>query len=243
MPRRWRNWSGRFAGAVPRWSVQRLIALEAARQAHLSPVRPDDQQAIRVGPQADHRVDPFTRHAVAVALEVDQRCGRDPNWLLHIAIKRTGVGHEACLFVLPDVSDRELRPFGVGHLTPGFHTRLFQPVVELAKRPPAPLTGLSPDVLAPILRCGHYGYLDRCFSAGAGPGVARRIRRSAGTDGDQSAMSGCVALELLAMKERPGGRAACSAARPLVHSASRKGQHETQKPWLTVCRRAPALHR
>jgi hypothetical protein len=93
----------------------------------------------------------FGRHAVAVALEVDERGARDPDRLLDVAVEGPRVGHHLHLLVLQQVGNGERRPFRMGHRLPGRPALLGQPGVEFIQVGPAPLAGFLPDLPAPIL--------------------------------------------------------------------------------------------
>ena len=135
--------------------VQGLPTLKTAWQAHWRLGRigagADHHQAVRIGAQAHRCVRPLARHAVAVALIVDQRGGRYPCHLLDIAIEWRRVGHQVRLLLLPDVGNGQLGPLGVRQFMPGVQAGLVQPRIEALQVRPAAFGRLQPDATTAIL--------------------------------------------------------------------------------------------
>jgi hypothetical protein len=92
--------------------VQGLPSLEATRQAHNMFGCLGDgaghHQAIGTSAHADTGVSALARHAVAVALVMEQRGGRRPGHLLHIAIEGCRIGYQVHLLLLPDIGNGQL---------------------------------------------------------------------------------------------------------------------------------------
>lgn len=98
--------------------VEGLVMLKAADQVHHLTMDAYHPQGLRIDLKADNRIDPFTRHAVAFALEVVQRCCRHPGGLLYIAVKWFGKPHQPCSLILQDVCHSQFRPVRMGQFTP-----------------------------------------------------------------------------------------------------------------------------
>ena len=157
--------------------VDGLLTLEAAHQRHRLRLplrsRADDHQAIRIGPDADTGMGPLAGHAVAVALEVDQRGGADPGHQLDVAVKRPWVGHELQVLLLPDIGQRQFGPLGVAQLVPGVQAGLVQPGVERGQIGPASFGRLAPDAAAAILHV----LLDDALLPAGGPIAKLRLEQ------------------------------------------------------------------
>lgn len=65
-----------------------------------------NNQFFRINPQADRPVRKRCWYAIAIALEGDKTCRRDPLALFDEAIKHGGECHQCCPFISPDISDR-----------------------------------------------------------------------------------------------------------------------------------------
>src|SRR3989344_5729967 len=91
-----------------------------------------NHQAIRVDPQAHGSVGEWRRHAVAVALEVDQAGGRDSLRVLNKAIEGTRYRHQGSPLRGPDIRNGT-RQLAVLDLVPQGHTTLLKPIIELHK--------------------------------------------------------------------------------------------------------------
>ena len=91
------------------------------------PLRRDDDP-LRVEPHADRPVGEGGRHAIAIALDVDQASRWDSLALLDEAIERSLRHHQARAFGSPDVGDGA-RKTSVQNSSPLFNTTLLQPGV------------------------------------------------------------------------------------------------------------------
>src|SRR5579871_6250434 len=65
-----------------------------------------DDDALRVNSHADGSIGERRRHAVAVAVEVDQACRRDPLGVLDEAVERSGKRHQTPRLLGPSVGHR-----------------------------------------------------------------------------------------------------------------------------------------
>ena len=216
--------------------VDRLVTIEAALQRHAMALGAHHQQPVVVRPQAHHRMHPFARYAVAVALEVDQRGGRHPHRVLHIAIEGTRVRRQAQPLVLPHLGHRELVPLGVAQLAPGVHARLLQPGVELAQAGPASLAGFTPDATPAVLHVLLHDALlpARCAVAELGiKEVVTGHRLEAGVDAALLARADLVHCRLHVVVDTPLGHPAQHRKGPgmglkqhLVRLAVERRQHK-----------------
>ena len=90
------------------------------------------------------------RHAVTVALQVDQGRAGDTGHELHIAVKRFRHGHEPALFVLQDIGHLQRGIVRVVELTPRQFALLGQPDIEFRPAGPTPVLGVVPNAGAPV---------------------------------------------------------------------------------------------
>jgi len=131
--------------------VEGVIALEAAYVARDLPALGNDDQFGGIDPQAHHPMGEFSRHAIAIALQMDQGGRRHARRQLRVAVEGTRQGHQPHLLVLRDLSDRQFRPLRVMHLPPRRPAALAEPRIECFQIRPAPFSGLPPDLAAPVL--------------------------------------------------------------------------------------------
>ena len=93
----------------------------------------DDNDALGIDPQADRTIGEGSRHAVAIALEMDEASRRDTFGELDKAVERSVHRHQVAKFLGPDVSDcaglSAMRRLG-----PQLPALLLQPVVERLER-------------------------------------------------------------------------------------------------------------
>ena len=93
--------------------------------------------------RTDHGIDPLARHAVAVALVVNQACGGDAHRVLDVSVKGTGQRHQPRAFVMPDIGNGQLRPFGMAHLFPRRAAGALESRIEFGQAVPASLAGFA----------------------------------------------------------------------------------------------------
>ena len=105
---------------------------DAAVLAHDLPLR-GNHDAFRIDPKADRPVGEGGRHAVAVALQMDEAGRRDPLGVFDEAVEEARHRHQEPCFLGPDVLDRS-RPETMGDLLPQFPAALLQPVVQGLQR-------------------------------------------------------------------------------------------------------------
>jgi hypothetical protein len=66
----------------------------------------DDEEAIRIDPQAHRTIGERRRHTVAIAFQMYEAGGRDPLAIFHEAIERPARRHQAARFISPGISNR-----------------------------------------------------------------------------------------------------------------------------------------
>jgi hypothetical protein len=119
---------------------------DAAMLAHDLPLG-DDDNALGIHPQADRTIGERRRHAVAIAVQMDQARRRHALGVFDEAVERARKLHQAPDFFCPYVADRA----GLGavqRLGPQFPASRLQPVVqrrqggEVGHRLPEPMAGM-----------------------------------------------------------------------------------------------------
>jgi len=105
---------------------------DAAVLAHDLPFR-GNHNPLRIDPEADRPVGEGRRHAVAIALQMDQAGRRDPLGVFDEAVEEAWHRHQEPRFLDPDVLDRS-RPEAMGDLLPQLPAALLQPVVQSLQR-------------------------------------------------------------------------------------------------------------
>ena len=107
-----------------------------------------DDDALGIDPHADRAVGEGRRHAVAIALEMDQAGRRDALGVFDKAVERPGKLHQVLRFFAPGVGDRA-RLRAVRRLGPTAPGIALQPVVE--RRQGGEARGWLPEPMAGVL--------------------------------------------------------------------------------------------
>ena len=92
-----------------------------------------DDDALRIDPHADRAVGEGGRHAVAIALQVDQARRRDALGVFDEAVEGAGKLHQVLRFLAPGVGDRT-RLRAMRDLGPQLPASRLQPVVQRRQR-------------------------------------------------------------------------------------------------------------
>ena len=66
----------------------------------------DNEEVIRIDPQADRTTGERRRHTVAIAFQMHETGGRDPLAVFHEAIERPARRHQTASFISPGISNR-----------------------------------------------------------------------------------------------------------------------------------------
>ena len=177
--------------------VEGLIALEAAGvPGNLLPIG-YELQGIRVDAQADDAVGVVSGHAVAVALEMDERGAGNPDRFFDITIEGPWIGHHLELFIFEQLANGEGRPFGVRGMGPGFPALHGQPIVEAVEVGPALLSRSLPDLPASVLDV----LFNNAFLPASGPVAELGIEQVVAAHGVEAGVDGA----LLAMADLVDG--------------------------------------